>query len=129
MKSQKTISNVADIIDAIYKHCVTGNKSLQEAYKTLPNNLCSYKYMLKIKDILCSRKILIAQGVKRGTRYVWNEGFTKPNIKLAESVFNASNESQSSKTVVVKTLSDYTDIELKEELVARGWDVTCIRSL
>lgn len=129
MKNQKTISQVADIIDAIYKHCVLGGKSLKEAHETLPANLCSRAYMTKIKDILVSRKILIAQGTKRGMKYYWNEGFTKPNIKLAESIFNASAENKSSKTVVVKTLSDYTDLELKEELVARGWDVTCTRSL
>ena len=85
--------------------------------------------MTKIKDILCSRKILITQGTKRGMKYLWNEGFTKPNIKLAESIFNASNENQSRKTVVVKTLSDYSDLELKNELIERGWDVTCIRTL
>lgn len=129
MSEKKTISQVADIIDAIYKHCVEGGKSLKEAHQELPENLCSRQYMTKIKDILCSRKILITQGTKRGMKYLWNEGFTKPNIKLAESIFNASNENKSSKTVVVKTLSDYSDLELKNELVERGWSVTCTRTL
>lgn len=129
MSEKKSISQVADIIDAIYKYCVKGGKSLKEAHQELPKNLCSRQYMTKIKDILCSRKILITQGTKRGMKYFWNEGFTKPNIKLAESIFNASNENKSSKTVLVKTLSDYSDLELKNELIERGWDVTCIRAL
>lgn len=129
MNNQKTISQVADIIDAIYKHCVEGGKSLKEAHETLPNNLCSRQYMTKIKDILCLRKILITQGTKRGTKYLWNQGYTKPNIKLAESILNASHENKSSKTILVKTLSDYSDLELKNELIERGWSVTCTRSL
>jgi hypothetical protein len=129
MNNQKSIGQVADIIDAIYEHCVKGGKSLKEAHQELPENLCSRQYMTKIKDILCSRKILITQGTKRGMKYLWNEGFTKPNIKLAESIFNASNENKSSKTVVIKTLSDYSDLELKNELIERGWDVTCTRTL
>lgn len=129
MNNQKTISQVADIIDVIYKYCVEGGKSLKEAHETLPNNLCSRQYMTKIKDILCSRKILITQGTKRGMKYLWNQGYTKPNIKLAESILNASHENKSSKTVVIKTLSDYSDLELKNELIERGWSVTCTRSL
>ena len=129
MSEKKTISQVADIIDAIYKHCVEGGKSLKEAHETLPKNTCSRQYMTKIKDILCSRKILITQGTKRGMKYLWNQGFTKPNIKLAESILNASNENKSSKTILVKTLSDYSDLELKNELIERGWDVTCTRTL
>lgn len=129
MNNQKTISQVADIIDAIYKYCVEGGKSLKEAHDELPENLCSRQYMTKIKDILVSRKILITQGTKRGMKYFWNEGYTKPNIKLAESILNASHENKSSKTIVVKTLSDYSDLELKNELIERGWSVTCTRSL
>lgn len=129
MNNQKTISQVADIIDAIYKYCVEGGKSLKEAHDELPENLCSRQYMTKIKDILCSRKILITQGTKRGMKYLWNQGYTKPNIKLAESILNASHENKSSKTVVIKTLSDYSDLELKKELEERGWSVTCTRSL
>lgn len=129
MSEKKTISQVADIIDAIYKHCVEGGKSLKEAHNELPKNTCSRQYMTKIKDILVSRKILITQGSKRGMKYLWNQGYTKPNIKLAESILNASNENKSSKTILVKTLSDYSDLELKNELIERGWDVTCIRAL